>query len=203
MMNGAPGMHPLAAATPGRTAAPASDAQAGAQNSDSASGARFAALINESPREVSPPSVSAGFPERGADKELRHKAPEATALPYFAYSAAAPVLANAAPATAAPASDDVSELLQRLCSAIYVGEQSSVASSRMVLALDAALPGASVEFIREGAFLQVRLHARNDTTFRLMSTQRDSLHAALGDVTRLNVTVDVIRDEGALDGRAD
>ena len=200
MMNGAPGMQPLAAATPGRSVA---DTQAGTTTSDPTSGARFAALVNESPRDVSSPGVSAGFPERGADKEFRHKAPEATVLPYFAYSTAAPVLASEAPVAAAPASDDVSELLQRLCSAIYVGEQSSVAGSRMVLALDAALPGASVEFIREGAFLQVRLRARNDTTFRLMSTQRDSLHTALGDVTRLNVTVDVIRDEGAPDGRAD
>jgi hypothetical protein len=194
-------MHPLAAAIPARTVAPATGAQAGASSSDPASGARFAALINESPRDVPAPAVSTNFPERGADRDVRHKAPEAMAFPYFAYHAA-PAATDVAPVATAPTSDEITDLLQRVCSAIYVGEESSVTSARIVLALDTALPGATVEFIREGAFLQVRLHARNDTTFRLMSNQRDSLHAALGNATRLNVTVDVIRDEGAPDGRA-
>ena len=192
MTNGAPGMQRLPAAMLESMAAfPAT-----ACNSESS--ARFAALINEQPAARTQPNAI--LSQEGFDQRTQ-PAEQAIAPPYFMHRAISAQVGEA-PAPQTIANNDIADLLQRLCSAVYVGEESSPVSSRMMLALDAALPGAAVEFIRDGAFLQIRLLARNDSTFRLMSTRRDSLHATVADATRLNVTVEVVRDEGVSDGSA-
>jgi hypothetical protein len=91
--------------------------------------------------------------------------------------------------------EEMTGLLQRYCSDLYVESTSSERGSRMLVMLDAALPGAAAELVREGAFLRVRLHAWNDAAFRVMSAQRHSLNVALGDATPLNVVVEVVREE--------
>ena len=148
--------------------------------------ARFEGLLNESEHAVALPRAPLARPDLAS-----------ALLAMTQYAQATPLQAPPASTSAAK----FAELLQSACSALYVDEQSSSASSHMLLALDAALPGAAVEFVRDGVFLRVRLHARNDTAFRLMSANCDSLQTVLGDVTHLNISVDVIRDEGASHGR--
>jgi hypothetical protein len=68
-----------------------------------------------------------------------------------------------------------------------------------MLALDGALPGASVELLREGAFLHVRMRAANDATLRLLESKRHRLVAALGQSTTLQVSVEVIHEQDQYD----
>jgi hypothetical protein len=97
-------------------------------------------------------------------------------------------------------SEELPRLLQQLCSGLYADAEPSANNSRVVLNLDAALPGAAAELVRDGAFLRVRLRAGNDSALRLMSAQRESLAAALGDATPLNVEVEVLQNERHDDG---
>lgn len=89
-------------------------------------------------------------------------------------------------------SAELTALLERVCSAMYVSEK-SVANQRVVLGLDHVLPGAAAELLREGAHLTIRLHARTDSSYRLMSQQREALFRALGGDRRLHVDVVVVR----------
>ncbi len=98
-----------------------------------------------------------------------------------------------------PQSDELSQLLQKLCSDVYVSSGDVAGKSRMYMALDSALPGAAVEFVRDGAFMYVRLHATNETAFRTMSLQRDALQDVLKKSTNLNVSVEVIQRDGQSD----
>jgi hypothetical protein len=97
--------------------------------------------------------------------------------------------------------DDLTQMLERMCSALYVGEK-SVGTQRVVMALDHVLPGAAAEIVREGVHLSIRLHARTDESFRSMSLQRDVLVRALnGDGTR-RIDVSVVHgDEHGLGER--
>ena len=95
-------------------------------------------------------------------------------------------------------SAELTALLERVCSAMYVSER-SVASQRIVLALDHALPGAAAEIVREGVHLTIRLHARTDSSYRLMSLQREALSRTLGSDRRNNVDVIVVRAANAHD----
>jgi hypothetical protein len=175
-------------------------------HADATARTRFAALIDE-PSNPVPQGRDTHAPghlrNQAQDHAETRRAPqEPSALPYFSSRVLPPAMdTSMSAASAAPVPDEVVVLLQQFCSAVFVGE-SPATGSRVVLALDAALPGAAAEFIREGNLLRVRLRARDDATFRLMSTQRDSLHSALVAATRSNVAVDVIFDEGALDGSA-
>jgi hypothetical protein len=101
------------------------------------------------------------------------------------------------PSGGAPVLDDhrLQALLQQLCSGVYIAAETSANGSRMLLALDAALPAASVELVRESTYLRVRLQARDDASLRSMAAQRDALQTALGDATHLQVSVEIVGQE--------
>ena len=98
---------------------------------------------------------------------------------------------------------EIVELLEQMCSNLYVSGTSESRESRILLAMDAALAGAAVELIRDGAFLRARLHARNEVALQLMSAQREQLHAVLEQASQLYVSVDVVENESHGHGRAD
>jgi hypothetical protein len=89
---------------------------------------------------------------------------------------------------------ELTQMLERMCSALYVGEK-SVGTQRLVMALDHVLPGAAAEIVREGAHLSIRLHARTEESYRLMSAQRDQLIRALNDDGNRRVDVSVVHGD--------
>lgn len=82
-------------------------------------------------------------------------------------------------------------MLERMCSALYVGEKSP-GSQRLVMVLDHVLPGAAAEILREGVHLSIRLHARTEASFRSMSAERDALVRALSGEGGRRVDVSVV-----------
>jgi hypothetical protein len=99
------------------------------------------------------------------------------------------------PATSRTATNaELTQMLERMCSALYVGEQ-SVGTQRVVMALDHVLPGAAAEIVREGVHLSIRLHARTEESFRSMSSQRDALMRALSSNGERRVEVSVVHGD--------
>jgi hypothetical protein len=90
--------------------------------------------------------------------------------------------------------DDLTQMLERMCSALYVGEK-SVGTQRLVMALDHVLPGAAAEIVREGVHLSIRLHARTEESYRSMSLQRDALIRALSSDGDRRVDVSVVHGD--------
>jgi hypothetical protein len=89
-------------------------------------------------------------------------------------------------------------MLERMCSALYVGEK-SVGTQRVVMALDHVLPGAAAEIVREGVHLSIRLHARTEEAYRSMASQRDALIRALNGDGEGRIDVSVVHgDEKSL-----
>lgn len=81
------------------------------------------------------------------------------------------------PAASAPrdlASTELSALLDRACSSMYVSDRSAK-DQCVVLSLDPVLAGASAEIVRSGASLRIRLLAQTEDAYRAMSRQRDLL----------------------------
>jgi hypothetical protein len=95
--------------------------------------------------------------------------------------------------TSREADVELAALLERVCSAMYVGDKSA-SSQRVVLALDHVLPGAAAEIVREGVHLSIRLHTRTEHSYRLMSSQREALLRALGDGRDRRIDVVVVQD---------
>ena len=89
---------------------------------------------------------------------------------------------------------ELTQMLERMCSALYVGDKSA-STQRLVMALDHVLPGAAAEIVREGAHLSIRLHARTEESYRSMSTQRDALIRALSGDGARSVAVSVIHGD--------
>lgn len=89
---------------------------------------------------------------------------------------------------------ELTQMLERMCSALYVGEQ-SVGTQRVVMALDHVLPGAAAELVREGVHLSVRLHARTDESYRSMALQRDALTRALSSNGARRVVVSIVHND--------
>jgi hypothetical protein len=93
---------------------------------------------------------------------------------------------------------ELPQMLERMCSALYVGDK-SVGTQRVVMALDHVLPGAAAEIVREGVHLSVRLHARTEEAYRSMASQRDALIRALNGDGESRVDVSVVHgDEKSL-----
>jgi hypothetical protein len=101
---------------------------------------------------------------------------------------------RATPAPSSASSGELTQMLERMCSALYVGEK-SVGIQRVVMALDHVLPGAAAEIVREGVHLSIRLRARNEESFRSMSLQRDALVGCLSSCGDRRVEVSVIHDD--------
>lgn len=93
------------------------------------------------------------------------------------------------------ANGELAAMLERVCSAMYVGDK-SVTTQRVVLALDHVLPGAAAEVVREGVHLTIRLHARTEHSYRLMSSQREALLRA---VSAGDKQVDVLVVQNSID----
>lgn len=106
---------------------------------------------------------------------------------------ATPAVAPAPPPT--QANGELTAMLERVCSAMYVGDK-SVTTQRVVLALDHVLPGAAAEIVREGVHLSIRLHARTEHSYRLMSSQREALLRA---VSAGDKQVDVLVVQNSID----
>ena len=97
-----------------------------------------------------------------------------------------------AKAASRPASGgELTQMLERMCSALYVGEH-SVGTQRVVMALDHVLPGAAAEIVREGVHISIRLHARTEESYRSMASQRDALMRALSSNGERRVEVSVV-----------
>ena len=96
---------------------------------------------------------------------------------------------------------ELTQMLERMCSALYVGEK-SVGTQRIVMALDHVLPGAAAEIVREGVHLSIRLHARTEESYRSMSSQREALARALSGDGERHVDVSIIQGiaQGSGDG---
>ncbi len=126
-----------------------------------------------------------------------HEPSPSQAPPRLLAQMTSPFAAPAAPP--ARAGTDLVALLDRVCSAMYVGEE-RFPGQRVVLALDSALPGAAAEIVREGARLRVRLYARTRAVYRLMSSQRDALVEALGARGKGWGEIEIIQGEGGCAG---
>jgi hypothetical protein len=106
--------------------------------------------------------------------------------------------AGAAQADAAH-NDAVASLLQHFCANLYVAESQKPGMGHIMVDLGAALPGSSVEMTRDGVFLNVRLHAADDTMLRRMRGGSARLLDALNKSTGLVVRLDLVQraDSGA------
>ncbi|MET0499563.1 MAG: hypothetical protein ABW106_14970 [Steroidobacteraceae bacterium] len=164
---------------------------------DAAASARFKALVDAAALHD---STQGRRPHGDRSLQRQEDRPD-TALPYFSLRSNVETAASPVPSPVS-ARDEIVELLRQFCAALFVGDASSAQGKHVWLALDSSLAGAAAEFIRDGAVLRVNLHARNATTLRLMTAQRDSLHLALANATELSVQVAVIDDEGLSDGSA-
>lgn len=97
-------------------------------------------------------------------------------------------------------SEEAVRLIEQATS-VLMERAARVDASRFIVSLDHAIVGgASAEFIRDGAFLHVRLLARNDAAYRSMWTHRAELEERLGTSTGLVTRVEII--EGYGDGRS-
>lgn len=92
---------------------------------------------------------------------------------------------------------ELTSLVERFCSEVYVAEGSRTLQPRLLLTLQGALPGASVEIVREGAFLRVRLRAGSAETYDRMQSRREMLVDALTDDGNRTVIVELLREQGA------
>lgn len=104
------------------------------------------------------------------------------------------------PAAAEPAiptqTGDTTRLIEQATS-VMLGRATRADECRFIVSLDHAIVGgASAEFIRDGAFLQVRLHARNDAAYRSMWTHRADLEERLAASTGLTTRVEIVEVHG-------
>jgi hypothetical protein len=133
--------------------------------------------------------------EQGAAKKER--APRSSGVP--AYTLLAMSGSQAKPTAAAPMhrpptadmNAELSALLERACSAMYVSDRST-SGQRVVLSLDPVLAGAAAEIVRDGAHLRIKLLARTEAAYRSMSSQRHSLIKALGIGTDQSLQIEVL-----------
>lgn len=104
----------------------------------------------------------------------------------------------AQPATTA-ATADINRLIEQATS-VMVERASRADASRFIVSLDHAIVGgASAEFVRDGAFLHVRLISRNDAAYRSMWAHKAELEERLAASTGLTTRVEIV--EGYGDGR--
>lgn len=122
-------------------------------------------------------------------------------FPATSYTTHSAAMATAnEPATPPAIADELLNLLERLCSGVYVGDRSSV-QQRVLLTLEGALPGAAAEIVRDGAHLTIRLHASNETAYRIMLKQRDALGRTLNEHGLPQVAIEVMSVGGLVDAR--
>lgn len=131
-----------------------------------------------------------------AELSRTHIEPDSVAIPGAVWSplAIAAQSRSMFAAQSAPGGE-LAQMLERMCSGLYVGEK-SVASQRVLMALDHVLPGAAAEIVREGVHLAIRLHARNEHSYLAMSAQREALVRALNGDGDRRVDVTVVRGNG-------
>jgi hypothetical protein len=93
------------------------------------------------------------------------------------------------------ANAELAALLQRACSAMYVGERSAT-DQRIMLSLDPVLAGASAEIVRNGSSLRIRLLAQTPDAYQTMAAQLRGLIRLVPDREDWQVDLQVIdRDE--------
>jgi hypothetical protein len=113
---------------------------------------------------------------------------------------AATLSADDAADSLAGARADAARLMER-ATQVLIEAAPRADQARIVVGLDHVLPsGACAEFVRDGAFLQLRLHARSETALRAMWAQRDALASQLAATTGLTARIEII--EAFDDGRA-
>lgn len=154
---------------------------------------------------AAPPAVSAhGEPparsHANANTDVRERFQHAMGQPLpMPAQTVFPALTSAGPAFSPPrpqSHDQVTTLLQRVCSAMYVGDSPHGSQQRVMLALDGALPGVTAQIVREGSVVSIRLRAGNEAAYRLMSLQRDALIRAVEGCGARQVVVEVTAGEG-------
>lgn len=103
-----------------------------------------------------------------------------------------------------PADEELTALLERMCTDMYVGERSRTSNPRLLLELDGQLAGVSAEIAREGAFLRVRVRTGSIEAYERMQARRAALVEGLAGHTRnVPVSIEIILDDGIRRGRAD
>lgn len=151
---------------------------------------------------LSEPSSALPEPTNSAASEGRDAGSLATGVPAMAGSLyySLPLTQTAAPPGMAPDLEEAVRLIEQATS-VAMERAARADASRFIVSLDHAIVGgASAEFIRDGAFLHVRLLARNDAAYRSMWTHRAELEERLGASTGLVARVEII--EGYGDGRS-
>ncbi len=125
----------------------------------------------------------------------QHQSAEASATWFHAGALAGPSLlgAGGAPEQAVPG--DLRQLLEDVCSSLHLAAERADCG-HMLIGLGSALPGATVELRRDGAFLQVRLRATDPAVLALMRRQRDTLMTMLRQASSLDVDLEITPDEG-------
>jgi hypothetical protein len=144
------------------------------------------------------PAVGAGVREQQLSAGTTRQPDSEAELAAWANAPWSPLaMSLTRPATTARPGEhaELGELLSRLCSAMYVGDK-SVNRLCVVLALDHVLPGAAAEIVREGIHLTIRLRTRTEQAYELMSSQRQTLLAALAGDGDKQVQVIVVRHDG-------
>jgi hypothetical protein len=142
---------------------------------------------------------------RGSSRELSQgvasESPERSVVAPGSTTMTLMTLRGASDETASPRTGDpeLIDLLERFSSQMFVAEGSRTTPPRVLLTLQGELAGASTsaEVVREGVFLRVRLRAGNAATYERMQSRREFLLDALtAHVTRSNVIVEVVREQG-------
>lgn len=157
-----------------------------------------------SPREANAAAKSRFLSAMQMQRDVRDGspqfAPNDTGVPLhtllsFTQSNLRAAVAPTPPPAKAPEHADLATLLEKACSAMYVGD-GSANNQRVLLSLDPVLGGAAAEIVRNGAHLSIRLHARNDHAFRSMSMQREQLVNALRGGKDQAVDVEIVQVDG-------
>ena len=136
--------------------------------------------------------------EQGAPVKERMKQNESVPLYTLLAMSGSHVKGGAPAPTQTPAKNEASSelatLLQRACSAMYVGERSAT-DQRVILSLDPVLAGASAEIVRSGSSLRIKLLAQTPDAYQAMSAQLGGLIRLVPDREDWQVDLQVIEPD--------
>lgn len=134
-----------------------------------------------------------------ADRRESNNSALASAVTVGSLHYSMPFATVATEPAATMATADMTHLIEQATS-VMVERASRADTSRFIVSLDHIVGGASAEFVRDGAFLHVRLLPRSDAAYRSMWTHRAELQERLQASTGLVTRVEILEGHG--DGRS-